>query len=62
MERANGAAAGLALEGAGVSDMHFSKKSQALKEFVGNLATLRIDGTWRSNGAAATRRSLGWLL
>lgn len=39
----------------------FKLRRQALKEFVGNLATLRIDSTWRSNGAAAISRSLEWL-
>lgn len=49
------------MEGDSVNDMHLSKDSQALKEFAGNLATLRIDGTWSSNEAAAIRRSLEWL-
>lgn len=35
MERANGAAAGLALEGAGVSDMHFTKKESGPKRICG---------------------------
>lgn len=61
MDMANRAVDGLMLEGDGVNDMHLSKESQAVKEFVGNLATLRIDSTWSSNGAAAIRRSLEWL-
>jgi len=61
METADRAVEGLMSEGDGVNDIHLSKESQALKEFVGNLAGLRIDGTWSSNGAAAIRRSLEWL-
>lgn len=61
METASRTEEGLILEGDSVNDMHLSKDSQALKEFAGNLATLRIDGTWSSNEAAAIRRSLEWL-